>query len=522
MNKSFKIFSFLIFLDLFLTLGLHAQEIIKDGFTQFYYPNKQVSSEGYMRNGKPDGYWKTYNVSGVLKSEGLRTDYLLDSTWTFYTESGEVQEKIDYKYGKKNGYSYKFSYEKSTDPIIISKELYVNDLREGKAFYYFADGKLKEELTYSNGKKQGPGREFDNSGQVITIFEYNNNYLISREKINRYDTQGKKQGVWKTFYPDGRVQKDMKYIDDKLDGYYKEFNENGNLILSLKYLDGKIVETQKEITVQEDIDFRRQFDENGKLISSGGYKDNKPIGVQRYYNSEGKVINSKIFDDFGFEISEGVVDETGSKEGPWKDFYQTGEVKAIGAYRDNKQSGKWSYFYKNGSKQQEGSYLRGLYDGQWTWYHPNGNVWREESYFNGREDGQMVEYSDSGVVITKGEYINGEKEGEWFLRVNDHTEIGSYQTGLRSGIWKYYYDDGVLQFVGEFNQDMAEGKHKYYYPNGVLKEERYYHRGIREKNWKKFDEQGNLELTITYKNDQEFRINGEKTNLPKGSIQVIK
>lgn len=519
MNKLY-IFSLFIFFQIFCISGF-AQDI-SDGPAKFYYPNNQISSEGFMRNGKPDGYWKTYNVSGVLKSEGLRRDFLLDSTWTFYNDSGELVEKIDYKYGKKNGYTFRYSYEKGTQPVVISKELYVNDLKEGKAFYYFPDGKLKEEISYYQGKKQGPGKEYDQQGTVITLVEYNNNYLVSREKINRYDAQGVKQSVWKTFYPDGKVQKEMKYINGKFDGYYKEFNEYGNLILSLKYEEGKIIETQSELAIKEDVDYRRQFDENGKLLSSGGYKNNLPVGVHRFYDKNGKVSNAKIYDDFGRQISEGIVDETGSKEGPWKDFFPTGQIKAIGKYLANLQSGAWSYFYINGKKEQEGSYLKGLYDGSWLWYYQSGNVWREENYFNGREDGPMVEYSDSGVVITKGEFINGEKEGEWFYKVNDHTEIGSYQSGLKDGTWKYFYEDGTLQFIGNFNQDLPEGKHKYYYPNEVLKEERYYVRGVREKNWKKYDELGNLELTITYKNDIEYRINGEKINLPKGSVQTIK
>jgi len=514
---AFLIISFFVMPSLIMS-----QDVIKDGPTKFYYPNNQISSEGIMKNGKPDGFWKTYNVAGVLKSEGLRRDFLLDSTWTFYTDAGEIDEKIDYKYGKKNGYSYKFSYEKNAYPVIISKELYVNDIKEGKAFYYFPDGKLKEEISYLEGKKQGPGKEYDEEGNVITLFEYNNNYLISREKINRYDSKGMKQSVWKTFYPDGKVQKEMKYTNDKYDGFYKEFNDNGNLILSIKYQEGKIIDNQVDLTIKDEIDFRRQFDDSGLLLSSGGYKDNLPVGVHRYYNKSGKIISARIYDDLGNKVSEGIVDETGSKEGPWKDFFISGEVKAVGAYLSNLQSGKWTYFYKNGSKEQEGSYLRGLYDGSWVWFHPDGSIWREENYFNGREDGPMVEYSDSGKVITRGEFINGEKEGEWFYQVNDHSEIGNYQSGLREGIWNYYYEDGTLQFQGDFHQDLAEGKHKFFYPDGVLKEERYYKRGIREKNWKKYDEKGNIELTITYKNDIEYRINGEKINLPKGSVQTIK
>jgi len=518
MKKAFFIYNLI---QIILILPLIAQDELRDGHNQFFYPNGQISSEGIIRNGKPDGYWKTYYVTGIIKSEGLRTNFQLDSTWVFYNQFGEIKEKINYKYGKRNGYTFIYNTDAS-QPVVISKELYVNDKKEGKAYYYYPNGNLKEEISYVNGKKQGRGREYDEKGNVITIFEYHNNYLIARQRINRSDEQGRKQGTWMVFYPSGKVNKELNYLDDLLDGLYKEFNENGNLILSLKYKQGKIVEDQNKSALEENIDFRREINEKGILISSGSYLKEVPIGIHRYYNDQGKVINSKIYSDSGNVMSEGIVDETGSKEGEWKDYYSTGELRSAGIYRNNQQTGRWTFYYKNGRKEQEGSYLRGLYDGLWTWYYENGNIWREETYFNGKEDGESVEYDEEGNIITKGEYINGEKEGFWYYKVNDHIQEGNYQTGLRSGIWKYYYEDGILQFEGKFEQDQPHGRHNYYYPSGILSEERYYVRGIREKNWKKYDEEGQLEITITYKRDLEYRINGVKITLPKGSVQTIK
>ena len=49
-------------------------DVARDGFVQFFYPNTNtVSSEGIMKDGKPDGYWTTYHVTGIKKSEGKRT-----------------------------------------------------------------------------------------------------------------------------------------------------------------------------------------------------------------------------------------------------------------------------------------------------------------------------------------------------------------------------------------------------------------------------------------------------------------
>ena len=46
--------------------------------------------------------------------------------------------------------------------------------------------------------------------------------------------------------------------------------------------------------------------------------------------------------------------------------------------------------------------------------------------------------------------------------------------------------------------------------------------GIREKTWKKFDEEGILLLAITYKDDIEISINGVKIKLPESDTKLIK
>ena len=49
------------------SLMLYAQknETDPNGYNKFYYKNGQISSEGYMVNGKPNGYWKNYYPDGI-------------------------------------------------------------------------------------------------------------------------------------------------------------------------------------------------------------------------------------------------------------------------------------------------------------------------------------------------------------------------------------------------------------------------------------------------------------------------
>ncbi len=110
----------------------------------------------------------------------------------------------------------------------------------------------------------------------------------------------------------------------------------------------------------------------------------------------------------------------------------------------------------------------------------------------------------------------------WKLTSGDYTEEGNYIIGLKDGQWKSYYEDGTLKFKGNYVQGNPDGQHLYYYETGKIKEEQHYRMGIRQKTWKKYDEEGTPVLTITYKDDVEVSINGVKINLPESDTRLIK
>jgi antitoxin component YwqK of YwqJK toxin-antitoxin module len=495
----------------------------KDGFVQYFYPNDQVSSEGTMKDGKPDGYWTTYYVTGIKKSEGKRSNFLLDSIWTFYNNEGDTMQTISYMIGKKNGYHIVYSYENRKEGRdygeIISKELYVNDKREGMSYYFYTDGKLKSEVSYVNGKRQGLTKEYNQDGVIQSLIYLHNGYITDREQINRYDRKGIKQGVWKEFYGDGKLKNERIYKDGRLNGLYKEFNDNGNLILVLKYVDDQLI--AEDIEEDEGVEIRNEYDDQNILVKSGAYKQNIPIGIHRSYNPAGEVIASTIYNDYGEVVSEGIVDNEGKRRGLWKDFFATGELKAEGQYDNNFRMGNWKFFNKNAQVEQTGDYSRGRVHGLWRWYYEDGSLLREEQFYNGKEDGYLIEYSKEGRILTQGDFIEGEPEGSWYYRVGDHTEVGDFVTGLRDGKWRYFYADSTLKFEGYYIQGNPDGKHKLYYNDGALKEERYYVMGIKEKNWKKYDQEGKLVMTITFKDDAETRINGVKVNLPEATRKLV-
>lgn len=495
-------------------------EDLSDGFHQFKYPNGTVSSEGYLRNGKPDGYWKSYYVTGVLKSEGKRTSFLLDSVWIFYDQAGDTTEKINYLLGKRNGYYYKYQKDPVFGNYVYSTELFVGDKKEGMARIFYPDGKLKQTIPYVNGKKDGLSREYDREGKVITLLEYNGDYLISREKINSVDATGLKQGKWLDFWPGGNIHIERNYRDDMLHGYYKEYDEKGKLLVTLLYDYGKVTGTEMDSSAE--IDIENRYNDGGKLIYSGAYKEGIPVGIHREFNEDGTVKNAKIYNDNGILISEGIVDMEGNRNGPWKDFSASGTVIAEGVYSDNRRSGTWKFYNAAGKLEQAGSYSNGRIDGTWRWYYPEGELLREEDYYQGRRDGQYTEFTRTGEIIAQGTYADGERNGEWKFKSGDNTEKGTYLIGLRDGEWTATYPNGKIRFRGEYRQGNPEGHHVLYYDTGRIKEDRYYRNGMRTRTWKKYDENGEVILTVTYRDDVETNINGVSINLPESGVRRIR
>jgi antitoxin component YwqK of YwqJK toxin-antitoxin module len=458
-----------------------------------------------MRDGKPDGYWKTFNDQGMLISEGNRKNFELDSAWRFYDDKGKIALEINYLKGKKDGIRKTYR----EDELI--EETFKNDTKEGMTRFYYPDGKIKMEVNFRNGLEDGPAREYDRDGRIITLISYKSGFIVERELINRYDNNGKKNGLWKYFYADGKLQREGTYKHGEENGYFKDYDKDGNLLTTAKYADGTKLEDVAELVK---LDLRKDYYPDGKVKIAATYnKEGNLEGVRREYAPDGKIEKSFIFRN-GIMIGEGIVTEKGERDGDWKEYFNDGHLRAEGKYNKDIKEGPWKFYHPNGSVEQEGAYYKGKPEGEWRWYYPDGQLLREELYYNGKLDGLMTEYNEAGEVITKGEYIEGEENGEWFYREGDNETDGNYAGGMRNGLWKYYdIQDGtgkqkVLRFEGRFIEDNPHGKHTYYWDNGNKKEEGDYVMGLKEGEWIYYNYDGTPFIVVTYKNGAEVRYDG--------------
>lgn len=495
----------LVTMFLVATFDAVAQEEME--YTTFHYDNGILSSEGFMQDEKPNGYWKTYYTSGELKTEGNRKNFQLDSTWVFYGEEGNKVSEMHYTEGVRDGlqksYQNGYLYEESN---------YCAGIKCGEWLYYYPTGEVQRKVPYVDGEQNGDGFEYDVDGRIITLLNYRESNLRRADKINRFDNQGNKRGPWVYYHPNGVVSQEGYYMNDKKNGIFKTYDKRGDLLTIEKYRDDELITDSEDAVI---LDLRNTYFRDGGVKSSGGYVDGNKEGTHRVYDKSGEVVGGEIYRK-GVKVGDGIVDATGGFEGEWTIYYESGKVKAEGLYEKSERTGEWVFYHENGTVEHRGKYLKGLPQGAWKWYYDDGSLRREEFYRRGKEDGMVIEYDIEGKVITQGEFANGLREGEWFYHVGDHTEKGPYLDGERHGKWEYFYEDGNKNFEGRYTAGLAVGKHIWYYPNEQVKMEGKYSSGVRVGTWKKYDEIGIQVLTIKYKNGREFKINGKRVEYGDG------
>ena len=528
---SFFKLRFLLILALFtIHVSLFSQITNPNGYNVFKYDNGTKSSEGTMRDGKADGYWKNYYKNGNLKIEGNRKNFLLDSIWKFYSERGKITKVINYSEGKKNGFVLTYD----TNQLVTNKENFMNDIKQGNSVSYYSSGKIKQTTPYIKGRPDGYAYEYSEDSVLITILKYQGGILASVERLNRKDELGKKQGVYKEFYEDGKVKSEKKYKDDVIDGYAKTYDSKGNLTNTEKFNNGMVVKNAPELAK---LDVFHEFYEDGTMKYEGGYINGMPVGTHYHYKQKRfcdslsisrddtsdvmikkYVCRNKAVPDSGITYNEGIkieygaVDSMRNKIGIWNEYHNTGEFKGKGLYSNDKRIGDWIFYYATGPIEQKGRYdKKGRTQGDWKWFYENGSILREEIYIDNLRNGLMTEYTEDGKIITKGEFEDDMQQGIWTYETPEYKEIGKYINDKPDSLWKrFYMPKGKLRYEGNFLNGDEDGLHSWYFENGRLMTQGSYTAGMKQGNWKFYYDNGFNYLTITYENDIEIKFQGIK------------
>lgn len=95
-------------------------------------------------------------------------------------------------------------------------------------------------------------------------------------------------------------------------------------------------------------------------------------------------------------------------DGPYREYYSTGNMKSEGTYEGNKMKDKWASYYPNGQVKEIVTFENNEENGPFIEYYQNGNLKAEGSYLNGdSEHGPLSLYNEAGELMRKMECNKG-------------------------------------------------------------------------------------------------------------------
>jgi uncharacterized protein len=448
--------------------------------------------------------------------------------------------------------------------------------KEGRAvkeLTFFDNGQLKSEVDFKNVSEGSEGYQLWGSTSVphgTGVFVYESGEI---EKVAHYDEgildgevriyypqnklqgichfdQGKRAGVWLSYFENGVVGEETEYVDDLLHGerkrYYPsgakaslarydkgvaegialEWYESGALKSSRQYVNGKLHSTKKNCAFI-------QYNEAQSIIEVKDYKDGDlegthicywPNGKESYkvsYQAGLKKGKEKYFDEKGKLIGEGEYRE-GVKIGRhWKDHLNGQPALRAEYTKEGEMIAPAAEYDEHGFVIREFTLVGDEYDGNYLEYYPTGQLKIKYHYALGKLDGEQVEYYLSGKMKRHYFMKEGKESGThraWY-EGGQLAFDGGFIDGLKQGTWSTYNEEGVQLKSESFHQDQYDGFIKIAHPNGVTYSEGAYRLGKPEGLHRMWYESEILAFEGNYisgEPDGEHRWWGEK-----GEIQAI-
>jgi antitoxin component YwqK of YwqJK toxin-antitoxin module len=346
------------------------KENLEEGLGQKYATDGRVIAileyqKGYLRSvqkvnrkdeqGRKNGLWKVWNKRGIIQEEGHWTNGVRNGIFKFYKVSSELDYLEKYEWGIR---------------VLDAEETAPIDVRKT----YHANRQTATSGTYSNGKKVGVYREYDQEGKVISGALYSNDSIIA-EGITTL--QGLKEGTWKHYYPGGSLHFKGSYEDGEKEGEWKFYATSGELIQEGFYRDGQFHGTWKWYYL------------NGKLHRKEQYRKGKEDGL------------FEEWDTFEKQILRGDY-ELGRKTGEW--IQDVNDHREVGEFMDGEKNGIWIHTFPNGTEQFKGEYTLGQPEGKHVYRLLSGNIQKIERYQGGEKNGKWIQYGPNQTLQQSLEY----------------------------------------------------------------------------------------------------------------------
>jgi antitoxin component YwqK of YwqJK toxin-antitoxin module len=188
----------------------------------------------------------------------------------------------------------------------------------------------------------------------------------------------------------------------------------------------------------------------------------------------------------------------GVRQGPEVRYYESGAEHVAGEYADGAQSGVWRYRFSNGrnwraERWDDGALVSKTVDPAVA------RMSREELEALGPTSSMIIKTASVDPRLGREARATG---GGSFVQRFDNGRprvAGDYDAdGLRTGIWRFWTEDGRLAREIEYLAGVREHAAREWHPGGAPAAEGFYVAGEREGRWRWWNAQGQLTGEAAY------------------------
>jgi antitoxin component YwqK of YwqJK toxin-antitoxin module len=324
----------------------------------------------YDMEGKKQGYWEeNWENTDKLNSKGNYIDDVKEGLWVFYHSDGSIWYEEEFKNGDQSKMII-YYYERNE---LESKQLYVK-------------GKYVKDIPLTESKKLFIPRKLSDNDSRYSDWN-NSQKIMDGKRINQYDSEGRKQGLWYNYNNEGNISSKGSYKNGLMDGYWEFYWENGKISSKGSFINGD------RDGMWESYWF------SGKLSVKGRYKNGSYNGIWEKYSNTGELEGKYLYED-GKLIKKIPLTESkklfiprklSGENSRWSDWNNSQPIKdgvRINQYdNEGRKQGYWEFYYSSGNIHSKGNYTNGKNDGVWEFYWNNGNLPLSKELYS---DGKLI------------------------------------------------------------------------------------------------------------------------------------
>lgn len=274
----------------------------------------------------------------------------------------------------------------------------------GRAQSFELNGKDTINKIDVEGKRQGYWKVV---GRIKKLPEYKDDQLVEEGKY----TDNKKGGKWKEYYANGNIKNVITFENNRPSGYAVMYHENGKISEEGLWKNNRWVGEYKLYyengQVQQEFKFnpsgkregeQKYYYENGQVMIEGNWQEGKESGVLKEYYETGDLKAEKAFNGGAldpaatktYEPKKPIVEEPAPvKEAP-KIIVKADEKPNIPTQVFNGE-GQWTLYNKNKQVSKDGIFHSGrLINGKVYNYNADGILSRIAVYKDGNYVGDAV------------------------------------------------------------------------------------------------------------------------------------